>query len=239
MEQQSITPYANNPIHVQRMPNTAREVFAILFRNRRVVLISFLATLGGVVIAVVLFGTKYQAQTEILVKHQRGDDVVSANNVVGQPATDDNAREREINTEVALLQSEDLLRQVVKECGLNSPHGHFWSGWLPSWGGEGSRTAKAVHRLQKHLQIEPLPDSNIIQVRYTSHNRDEAARVLSTLDKLYIAKHVAVYRPAGALNFSRSRQNTIRKNSPMLRRSSQVSTLSRMHRLPTRRRTWF
>jgi uncharacterized protein involved in exopolysaccharide biosynthesis len=199
MEQQSITPYTNN--NVQRAPNTVREVAGILFRNKRVVLISFLATFAGVVIAVVLFGTKYQAQTEILVKHQRGDDIVSPNNNTGQPASDDNAREREIDTEVALLESEDLLTEVVKACGLTSSHHHFWSRWFPSWGGRDSQTAVAVHQLQKQLEVEPLPDSNIIQVRYTSRHPDEAARVLKMLDKLYIAKHVAVYRPAGALNF--------------------------------------
>jgi len=211
MEQQSITPYNNSPAHMQRAPNTVREVLGILFRNRRVVLISFLATFVGVVLAVVLFGITYQAQTEILVKHQRGDDVVSANGNTGQPASDDNAREREINTEVALLQSDDLLQRVVKECGLDSSHSHFWSKWLPSWGGQDSRTAKAVHKLKKHLQIDPLADSNIIQVRYTTHHPDEAAQVLKTLDKLYIAKHVAVYRPAGALNFFQNQTQRYKK----------------------------
>ncbi len=197
MEQQSITPYTG----VQRAPNTVREVLGILFRNRRVVVVAFLATFAGVVIAVLLFGVKYQAQTEILVKHQRSDNVVSPDAKTGPEQISDHARERDINTEVALLQSGNILSQVVKECGLASSHHHFWSNWLPSWGGQESQTAKAVRKLQKHLEVDPLPDSNIIQVRYTSHDPKEAARVLRTLDKLYIAKHVAVYRPAGVLNF--------------------------------------
>jgi uncharacterized protein involved in exopolysaccharide biosynthesis len=201
MKPESITPYSHNPLHVQRAPNTTREVLGILFRNRRVVLVSFLATFVGVVIAVVFFGIKYQAQTEILVKHQRGNNVVSTDEGQDRVESDDHAREREINTEVALLQSSDLLEQVVKECGLDSSWHHFWSSWLPSWGDRESRTAKAVERLQKHLDIDPLPDSNIIQVRYTSHHPDEAAQVLRKLDELYIAKHVAVYRPAGASDF--------------------------------------
>jgi uncharacterized protein involved in exopolysaccharide biosynthesis len=201
MEPESIAPYTKGPILVQRTPNTAREVLGIVFRNRRVVLFTFLATFAGVVAAVLIFGIKYQAQTEILVKHQRGDDVVSTDPESGRPESDDHAREREINTEVALLQSQDLLEQVVKQCGLDSANKHFWSGWLPSWGDQTSRTAKAVQKLKGHLEVQPLPDSNIIQVRYTSHHPDEAARVLKELDELYIAKHVAVYRPAGASDF--------------------------------------
>ncbi len=203
MEQQSIATYTNNNNNnVQRAPNTAREVLGILFRNRRVMLIAFVATFAGVVIAVVLFGIKYQAQTEILVKDQRGQDIISSNSKnSGQQTSSDNARERQINTEVALLRSDDLLAEVVKACDLVSPHHHFWSNWLPSWGLHGSATAAAVSRLEKHLQVEPLPDSNIIQVRYASHHPRKAAQVLKTLDRLYIAKHVAVYRPAGALTF--------------------------------------
>ena len=201
MEQESITPYTKSLVHVQRAPNTAREVLGIVFRNRRVVLFTFLATFAGVVAAVVFFGIKYQAQTEILVKHQRGDDVVSANGTTSRIESDDHAREREINTEVALLQSDDLLEEVVKECDLDSSHQHFWSGWLPSWGNHGPGTAKAVQKLKAHLQVEPLPDSNIIQVRYTSHHSGKAAQVLRKLDQLYITKHVAVYRPAGASDF--------------------------------------
>jgi len=201
MEQQSISPYTKGPIHVQRAPNTAREVLGIVFRNRRVVLFTFLATFAGVIAAVLLFGIKYQAQTEILVKHQRSDDVVSTRDVSSRTGGDDPARERQINTEVALLRSNDLLARVVKECGLASPRHHFWSGWLPSWGEHDSQMAKAVQGLKSHLQVAPLPDSNIIQVRYTSHHPDEAAKVLRKLDELYIAKHVAVYRPAGAYKF--------------------------------------
>jgi len=207
MEQQSITPYTG----IQRAPNTVREVLGILFRNRRVVVVAFLATFAGVVVAVLLFGIKYQAQTEILVKHQRSDNVVSPDTKTGQEQISDHAREREINTEVSLLQSGDLLSQVVKECGLVSSHRHFWSSWLPSWGGQESQTAKAVRKLQKHLEVEALPDSNMIQVRYTSHDPEKTARVLRTLDKLYIAKHVAVYRPAGVLNFFQKEMQRYKK----------------------------
>lgn len=202
MEQQSITPYTG----VQRAPNTAREVLGILFRNKRILLVTFVAIFAGVVLAVFLFGTKYQAQTEILVKHQRSDNVVSADASTQTRQSSDHARQREINTEIALLQSQDLLAKVVKACGLDTSHHHFWSGWLPSWGPKSSKTETAVRHVQKHLEVSSVPDSNIIQVRYTSHDPQRAARVLKALDKFYIAKHVAVYRPAGVVKFFQSQE---------------------------------
>ena len=70
MQGQSITTYYT----LRRAPNTPREVVGIIFRHRRLVVLSFLATFAGVVIATVLFGMKYEAQTEILVKRQRPAD---------------------------------------------------------------------------------------------------------------------------------------------------------------------
>lgn len=207
MEQQSITPYTNVP----RAPSTLREVVGILFRHRRLLVISFLATFAGIVLAIFLFGIKYEAHTEILVKHQRTDDVVSGQTSPSQMTNDDQAREREINTEMALLQSHDLLEQVVKKCGLDDSTTHFWSKWLPGGGEPESATAKAVRKLQSRLQVSEVPDSNMIQVSYRSHDPEKSARVLRTLDKLYIAKHIAVYRPAGARHFFQAQTERYKK----------------------------
>jgi uncharacterized protein involved in exopolysaccharide biosynthesis len=164
------------------------------------------------------------------VKRQRANDVVSPNPDSQPMPSDDNAREREINTEVALLQSQDLLAQVAKECDLDSSHPHFWSKWIPTWGNQGSKTAEAVRALERHLQVQELPDSNIIQVSYKSHDPQQAAQVLRTLDKLYIAKHVAVYRPPGALNFFQSQSDRYEKE--LADAESQLSSFDTQQNAP-------
>ena len=185
----------------RRSPNTPREVFGIFFRHRRLVAVSFLATFGGVAIATLLFGIKYRAHTEILVKRERPAAVVSTNENSPEQPPDDQARAREINTEVELLNSYDLLAQIVKSSHLDGSGNHFWSGWLPSFGQKDAATEKAVRKLSRKLSVSPVPDSNIIEVSYTSRNPEQAAQVLRNLDKLYIAKHVAVNRPPGVTDF--------------------------------------
>ena len=65
MEPQGIAPYTKSPIQVQRAPNTAREVLGIVFRNRRVVLFTFLATFVGVVAAGVDFDIAEEACEQV------------------------------------------------------------------------------------------------------------------------------------------------------------------------------
>lgn len=110
MHGQSITTYCT----LRRAPNTPREVVGIIFRHRRLVVLSFLATFAGVVIATVLFGMKYEAQTEILVKRQRPADLVTTEEVTNNSAVDDLARAREINTEVELLKSRTCCNKSSK-----------------------------------------------------------------------------------------------------------------------------
>ena len=201
MEERSLVPYKT----IRRFPNTSREVFGILFRHRRLVVISFLATLGGVVFATLLFGTHYEAHTKILVKHQRSNNIISPDGSSREDSREeDKARARDINTEVELLKSRDLLSQVVQSSQMDSSGKHFWSSWFHGWTGTDSNnedTAKAVRKLEKKLIVEPIPESNIIRVSYSSHDPELAASVLRNLDNLYIAKHIAVNRPAGMMDF--------------------------------------
>lgn len=199
MDGKDITVY--RPMMMKRSPNTPREVFSILFRHRRLAAATFLAIFGAVTLATLLSGIKYRAQTEILVKRQRPVNVVSADNNTNVQPQDDQARAREINTEVELLNSDDLLQQVVGASHLDNSGTHFWSKWIPTWGSADKATAEAVRTLKNKMTVQALPDSNIIEVTYTSRDPEQAAEVLRNLDRLYIAKHVAVNRPPGVADF--------------------------------------
>ena len=108
---------------VRSSPDTLRELLGALFRNRRVLRNAFLLTFGGALLAVFLFGIKYEADTQILVKHRRADEVVSTDaSSRDMQSSTDVPTEREINTEISLLRSQDLLQAVVKDLGLDKVH---------------------------------------------------------------------------------------------------------------------
>jgi uncharacterized protein involved in exopolysaccharide biosynthesis len=63
------------------------------------------------------------------------------------------------------------------------------------------RIARAVKRLAKKLKIGNIKNSNLIEVTYKSPDPQLSYGVLKSLGDLYVAKHVAVHRPAGSYEF--------------------------------------
>ncbi len=189
---------------------TLRDIVAPVFCHRRLVALSFFGIFLGVVFLGLLLPRQYEAQMKILVKRERVDPVVTTDRNASLPLRPD-VTEEDLNSEVELLKSRDLLEKVVLACGLHrSDRKPFWALAFPA--GEGSEAsqapendsgvvAKAVRTLENKLHVEPLKKTNLIRVTYESPDAQLAARVLITLADLYLEKHVAVHRPAGALDF--------------------------------------
>jgi len=175
-----------------------RDVLAIGFRHRRVVVLSFCGMLSGAVLAAVLQPPEYRAHTKFLIERERLDPVISPG--VSTPQTfSGEVTEEELNSEVELLESADVLRQVAVSCGLHQRKSFLTS--LLGAGDEPTRIAKAVDRLQNALKIEVVRKSNVISVSYAADNPQLAARVLSALGDAYLKKNVAVHRPPGQFEF--------------------------------------
>jgi len=192
----------------ERLP-TLRDIATPLFRHPKLVFLTFLGLLLGTVLVIMLRPKDYEAKMKILVKRERVDAAVSP----GRDAVMTNpggVTEEELNSEVELLKSRDLLEKVVVSCNLQESHSsHFWSWLLPATAthesGDGQdseeKISLAVLALENNLQIEPLKKTNLIQVTYDSPDPQLAARVLRTLSDLYLEKTVAVHRPPGAFEF--------------------------------------
>jgi uncharacterized protein involved in exopolysaccharide biosynthesis len=187
---------------------TLRDAVAPLFRQRRIAIVVFCGILGGALLAAVLVPSKYESEMKILVNRDRADDVVTPNAdpriVPGQAAT---VTDADLNSEVELLKSHDLLEQVVLACGLESQRKGFWGGILAKLdalhGSEAKQRqiARAVETLESRLSVEPLKKTSLIRASYSSTNPQLAARVLQTLADLYQEKHAEVQRPAGTFDF--------------------------------------
>ncbi len=180
-EQRETIVKATNPVAmgpafaVRSSPNTVRELATVFFRNQRLIKITFLSTFAGAILCVLLFGIKYEADTHILVKHRRADEVVSTDSSSrDQTTSTDVPTEREINTEISLLKSGDLLAAVAKDSGLDQREKHFWNFLFPGRD-ENWRVAKAARKLGDDLKISEIPQSNMIEVAYRSRQPQLAA----------------------------------------------------------------
>jgi uncharacterized protein involved in exopolysaccharide biosynthesis len=177
---------------------TLRDLVAIGFRRKGIAMLCFFGILFGAVLAAVFQPSQYRATTKFLVDRDRQDPVVSPEQ--NAPIVMRNeVTEEELNSEIELLQSEDVLRQVVVSCGLDqrkSLKEYVFGPMSPE-----KRIAKATTRLHDTLQIEPIKKSDLISVTYTSQDPELAARVLRTLGDAYIQKHVAVHTAPGQVQF--------------------------------------
>jgi uncharacterized protein involved in exopolysaccharide biosynthesis len=200
---------------------TARDVAAIGFRHQKVLVLCFVGVLLGVGISSLFLPSKYKADTKLLVKRERLDPVVSPDQ--SAPVTfHDTVDEEEINSEVELITSGDVLRKVVTTCNLDKKH--FLSGLLHPWQTPENRTDKAVTDLKGELQIEVVKKSNIISIAYESKDPRIAQKVLQTLDDAYLQKHLEVHHPGGQLQFFE--QQAEKYKADMLAAEAQLKSFS-------------
>lgn len=191
---------------------TLRDVVTPLFRHRKLLLSTFLGLLAATVLAVLLLPKDYQAETEILVKHDRVDAAVSSgrDDAIANP---EDVTEEELNSEVELLKSHDLLEKVVVACNLEDSQPTFWnrlfhtvSAREPSGDEQNDpkKVSQAVSDLEDKLDVEPIKKTNLIQITYDSRDPQQAAHVLNMLGNLYLEKTVAVHSSPGAFAFFQS-----------------------------------
>ena len=187
---------------------TMRDFLAIGFRQRRVMVASFVAILGAVIAIALLLPKQYQSEMKILVRHERAESMVSAERETPRQ-TQTEVTEEELQSEAEILKSKDLLTKVVIACNLQKEgDASFWSfGGSKSTNEAGDseqndeKIARAVIALEKKLEIQPIKLTNLISVRYRASDPHQAAHVLNTLSNLYMEKHLAMHHVPGAFDF--------------------------------------
>ena len=182
---------------IQPAAPTTRELAMVLFRRKRILV----GVAGFVFVAAILyalFGAKYEANMQILVRRGRADAPVSAGENAPLDLTRVAITEEELNSEVELLRDDEVLRNVVEETGLGN---HDWLHFLRPGEGTSQRVERAARRLAKKLNVEPAKKTNLIAVRYAADDPEVAARVLRSVANVYLTKHVMVHRPSGELRF--------------------------------------
>ena len=175
-----------------------RDGAAALFRRKGLVIFIFVAVVIGTAIVTFLLPNKYDSRMKILVKNQRVDVAITPEQTGGAsaPTIENEVSENQINSEIELLTSKDLLTQVVNECGLAKVE----KAWLSRPAPEAVMVEVAVNRLAKDLVITPVRKANVITISYSSNSPQLSAAVLNKLGALYLEKHLKLNH-TGASDF--------------------------------------
>lgn len=197
-----------SPSKSEQAQVSVRDVVSVLFRHKLLISITFLTVACGTAVATFLMPNEYESSMKILVKNTRSDVPITPERTTGATGTyfENDVSENQINSEIELLTGEDLLKQVVTECGLYSGGSSISEklGLKTAPRTQGAQVEEASRRLAKDLVITPVKKANIIEVKYTSGSPERAATVLRRVQELYLEKHLKLHRPAGTYEFFKS-----------------------------------
>lgn len=176
-----------------------RDLLAPLFRQKRILIITLMASFAVMVPLGLLLLHKFKSQMGILVNRERVDSPVTTG-VPDQTITQQIAvAEEEINSEAELLVSQDILEKVVVANHLEDDSS--WLDHIIPGHDESYRIAEAVKTLAKKIKVRPSTKANIIDVSYSSHDPKLSYSVLNSLAGFYLQKHAEVHRPQGSYEF--------------------------------------
>jgi len=190
---------------------TLRDVVVMGFRHKALLGLCFAGIFVGVMLFAVLM-PPYESETKFLLRRDRVDPVVTSEQT--NPMLISSAvSEEELNSEVELLKSEDVLRKVVVETNLDKKFSV--SDWVMSLFGvkpdPQKKIEKAAKKLGDRLEVEALPKTNVIKVTFASDERTLPARVLNSLGEAYLEKNKEVHRPSGQFQFFDKQTEQYRK----------------------------
>jgi uncharacterized protein involved in exopolysaccharide biosynthesis len=184
---------------------TTRDIVEVGVRRRGSFALSFVVIFLGAVVAAVIVPKRYESETKILVHRERADPLMTAQQTAAVEQNLPGLTEEDINSEVAILRSQDLLERVVVSCGVENFKDtsllHSLLGASKPLDDQSLAVRKAAAKLGNDLRIDPIKKSYVISVRYSATNPELAAGVLNTLGNLYLEKHAEVHRPKDEAGF--------------------------------------
>jgi len=175
------------------LSSSVRLVIEALYRQRFIFLLIVLTVLGATAAVIVLKKRQFQSEMIFLVQASRSNSVISADKSSAGGQVQD-VTEQQINSELRLLQSEDVIGNVV------DPH---WSDVPPQ-----KRPDEQVQEHQekiaaflKHLTLETSNKANVITATFRAETPEAAAQALEQLSAAYLAKRRLITRPPGTSEF--------------------------------------
>ncbi len=170
-----------------------REIAAVVFRRKWLVLGAFLAPLAACVAAPFLMTPVYEAEARLLVKAGR-EFIPSADGPSGAQTSPQSTMREIVDTVVQILTSVDLAQDVVRELTVARLYPKIANAVPPSSApsSPGPEDA-AAGALVQDLRVAPLRLTNVIEVRLRNGNRQVAVEALGTTLARFQERHIQAF----------------------------------------------
>lgn len=181
---------------VQEM--SARDLAAVLFRHKKSIMAVFVVIMGTVTVGTYTAPRTYRSDAKLLMK--LGRENLTLDPTIGrggQVVSISQSRESQVNSEIEIMKSRDVIDLVVDEIGLETILGHP----VQSARGTPGERHEAVRRFTDALTLEVLKESNIITITYKAHTPELAQRAVEALIDVYKTTHIRAHSRRDAHEF--------------------------------------
>ncbi len=178
-----------------------------LCKRYKLILTLFLLTVTIVAVSTYLSAPVYQATAQVLVKVGRENLFTppTLSKEVSEPKFIIDNQEEQTNSEVEIIKSSILAKNVINSIGIKNIYPQLvsdkpkfnmgiFSNTVTSESASSSAIDKAVALLQKNLHIESIKKTNVIQLTFLHNDHDMATKVLDTLLSKYMELHLQIHR---------------------------------------------
>jgi protein tyrosine kinase modulator len=193
-------------------PETSLRAFLhVVFKRKRQILGFLAITVALAGAFTVLWPATYQASAKILVKMGRENIYVPTLPTQDKtgPVVVPNHPDQ-VNSEIAILTSDYLARKVVATIGPGVLYPDLHTSTLGAFIGSlfmkrgrdpDDTTQQAVFRFQDNLQVTGVKDTDTVTVSFTHHDPQMAAKVVNTLIRFYLERHLHVHQSPNSYAF--------------------------------------
>jgi uncharacterized protein involved in exopolysaccharide biosynthesis/Mrp family chromosome partitioning ATPase len=180
-----------------------RDLFYIVFRHKGKMLVWFLVVMGGVTAFTFLMPETYRSTAKLLLRLGRESVTLDPTATTGPVISVSQSRAGEIQAELEILQSQELIEKLVSALGPDVICERVAIkekvlGWL------GLKAPAANHDSAVQVvmdNIETSAHSYIIRLSYEAGSPQSAQKVLDQLIELYLEMHIKVHQTSGAYEF--------------------------------------
>ncbi|MEZ4347090.1 MAG: GumC family protein [Nitrospirales bacterium] len=164
-----------------------RDVFTIVLKHKGKILTVFLGTIMTVMGYTLLMPPTFEAQASLMVKIGREHMYRSEFGGITPALPFD--QERIVESEIQILSSRDLTQRVIETLGIAAIYPEI-SENPPR---EITPLEAAIRKMQDHLSVAKVRDSNVIKVTFENRSPTLASQSLSLLVNFFKEKHLEVF----------------------------------------------
>jgi protein tyrosine kinase modulator len=184
------------------------EILHVAFKRWRLIAGLFAVVALSGLLAVVSRGPQYAAKGKVMITSDRADAVVQPTDV--DSLTLLKLNEAVVNSETHLIQSRELLEQVVRGLALARAGGNIVN--IANAADDREAISARAIRIGSRLKVTPIRNSNVIEIRFGSGDPSEAAQVVNRIIDEYLAYHAIVHSQQGLPDFYQEQSGLLAQN---------------------------